>query len=271
MHRTIACRSYVDDFNVTHIKSPVIETSDYYASGNTFNSYVRENSTLNKFKFQATEFQEDLGLKLYGFDSRFYDPFTWRTVTQDPHAEDYESMSPYSFLGNNPMNMLDPTGMDAISLNGGSENGLAICATCPKDDPKFKPFIDDPRNNFHYDPATRNVSLLLDEVTVSTDKQKETSEANNIALPMFAPEAPFIFRIGAGAATAVALTVAFVLPTSTNDGEMEMLDKTRAMYIPAPKVLPGFPGDVRVKRKAGRSRWKDVTGDILEWDSQHGE
>ncbi len=43
-----------------------------------------------------------------------------------------------------------------------------------------------------------------------------------------------------------------------------------------PKVLPGFPNAVNVKPKTHRpggglrNRWKDVNGDILEWDYRHG-
>jgi hypothetical protein len=42
-------------------------------------------------------------------------------------------------------------------------------------------------------------------------------------------------------------------------------------YTPAPKTLPGFPNAERVNRKAGRARWVNNNGDILEWDSQHAE
>ena len=62
---------------------------------------------------------------------------------------------------------------------------------------------------------------------------------------------------------------------------MEALEKVRSgeiilnepvvNYIPAPKTLPGFPGAQRVPRKTNRARWKDTSGDILEWDSRHGE
>ncbi len=41
-----------------------------------------------------------------------YNPQIGRTFTQDPHAENYYSMSPYSFLGNNPILFTDPTGED---------------------------------------------------------------------------------------------------------------------------------------------------------------
>ena len=35
---------YFDDFKVTQVKSPVIQTDDYYPFGLTFNSYSRENT-----------------------------------------------------------------------------------------------------------------------------------------------------------------------------------------------------------------------------------
>jgi len=41
---------YFDDFKVTHVKSPVISTDDYYPFGLTFNSYSRENSVANQYQ-----------------------------------------------------------------------------------------------------------------------------------------------------------------------------------------------------------------------------
>jgi hypothetical protein len=111
-----------------------------------------------------------LGIDLYDFDARMYDPFILRTPTHDPNAEDYPEMSPYSFLENNPINAIDPSGMDAINFGSGSSDSPvhAICETCPKDDPKFKPYIDDPNHNYIYDPKSGEVSILLDEVTVKS-------------------------------------------------------------------------------------------------------
>ncbi len=42
-------------------------------------------------------------------------------------------------------------------------------------------------------------------------------------------------------------------------------------YTAPPRILPGFPGATKVKPKRGRARWKTPNGDILEWDSQHGD
>jgi hypothetical protein len=65
------------------------------------------------------------------------------------------------------------------------------------------------------------------------------------------------------------------IPNSTNNGEMEALRDMEkglyAKYTPAPKVLKGFPNARLGKRMAGRKRWINQNGDILEWDSQHGD
>lgn len=261
---------YFDDFRVEQVKSPVISSDDYYAGGATFNSYARESTVPSQIKFQETEWQDELGLNLYDFDSRLYDPFTWRTPTLDPHAESYEQFSPYSFLNNNPVSFIDPTGMDALDVNGTS--GQAICPTCPTDDPVYKPFIDDPNNVYHYDPQSGQVSLvpMLEEVTVTAE---ESNNAAAGALVLTLEEAWKVPVAVSGTALAAgALTIALVfIPTSTNNGEMEELERMRAKYIPAPKTLPGFPGAQPAKRKSARKRWKDSNGDILEWDSQHGD
>jgi RHS repeat-associated protein len=102
---------YFDDFSVTHTKSPIVASDDYYPGGAPYNSFTRENSLINKYKYQGKEWQTDLGLELYDF-GRPYDPWLLHTITQDAHAENYYSWSPYSWSFDNPTRFVDPTGMD---------------------------------------------------------------------------------------------------------------------------------------------------------------
>src|SRR5690606_6902583 len=65
---------FFDDLKVTHVKSPVIETNDYYPFGLTFNSYQRENSTPNLYQYNGKELISELGLEDYDYGARRYDP-----------------------------------------------------------------------------------------------------------------------------------------------------------------------------------------------------
>ncbi|SFF61017.1 RHS repeat-associated core domain-containing protein [Thermoflexibacter ruber] len=78
--------------------------------------YVQNVSQENKFTFNGKEKQTELGLHHYDFSARSYDYQTGRTTTLDPHGERYVSVSLYSFLNNNPLRYIDPTGMDGESI-----------------------------------------------------------------------------------------------------------------------------------------------------------
>ena len=79
---------FFDDLKVTHTKSPVIETNDYYPFGLTFNSYQRENSTENRYLFNGgSELQQDLNLGFYSTLFRTYDPSIGRFMQVDPLAD----------------------------------------------------------------------------------------------------------------------------------------------------------------------------------------
>ena len=46
-----------------------------------------------------------------------YDPILGRFNTIDPLAEKYYSISPYAYCDNNPVNAIDPFGMDTVHVN----------------------------------------------------------------------------------------------------------------------------------------------------------
>ena len=47
----------------------------------------------------------------YNYSARYFDPALPRFTTVDPKAEKYYSISPYAYVGNNPIIRIDPTGM----------------------------------------------------------------------------------------------------------------------------------------------------------------
>jgi RHS repeat-associated protein len=78
------------------------------------------------YKYNNKELDQMHGLNWYDNDARPYDPVIPRTPTPDPHAENYYSWSPYSWVGNNPMKYIDPTGMDTTYVNPQGETILTI-------------------------------------------------------------------------------------------------------------------------------------------------
>ena len=47
----------------------------------------------------------------YDYGARFYDPAIGRFTTQDPLASEFTSWTPYHYVHNNPILLIDPTGM----------------------------------------------------------------------------------------------------------------------------------------------------------------
>src|SRR5690606_24723614 len=108
---------FFDDLKVTHVKSPVIETNDYYPFGLTFNSYQRENSTPNKFKFQGQEHIDDLNLGWDSFKWRNHQPDIGRFFNVDPLAEGFYYNSPYAFAENKVTSNFELEGLEAVSIH----------------------------------------------------------------------------------------------------------------------------------------------------------
>ena len=48
------------------------------------------------------------------YGTRHYDPCIMRFTTMDPMCEKYYHLSPYAYCGNNPVNAVDPSGMDWV-------------------------------------------------------------------------------------------------------------------------------------------------------------
>jgi RHS repeat-associated protein len=86
------------------------QKTDYYPFG-MISSITQSGSTDNNYLYNGKEIQEELDLDWYDYGARFYDPQIGRFHTIDPMAERYIKESPYVYVGNKPMIMIDPDGM----------------------------------------------------------------------------------------------------------------------------------------------------------------
>ncbi|WP_448103701.1 DUF6443 domain-containing protein [Pedobacter panaciterrae] len=87
-----------------------IQETDYYGFGLEIERQAA--SPRNLYMFNGKEKQEQE--KLFDYGARFYDPVIARWNVVDPMAEKYVSISPYIYVANNPIRLIDPNGMEII-------------------------------------------------------------------------------------------------------------------------------------------------------------
>lgn len=87
-----------------------VQRTQYYPSGLPW--AMNNNPGLQPYKYNGKEFVEMHGYDTYDYGARGMYPAIMRFTTPDPLAEKYYSISPYAYCGNNPVNAVDPDGMD---------------------------------------------------------------------------------------------------------------------------------------------------------------
>jgi RHS repeat-associated protein len=70
-----------------------------------------------KYKYNGKEFQDELGLNMYDYGARNYDPAIGRWMNIDPLADKYYNISPYVYVADSPILHLDPDGKEIIVAN----------------------------------------------------------------------------------------------------------------------------------------------------------
>jgi RHS repeat-associated protein len=115
---------YFDNFQAGIVTGNIIEENHYYAYGLKITSIsskklgdVNEGTLKNNYQYQGTfnEFDDDIGWN--DFELRNYDPQIGRWVQQDPYDQ---FPSPYSGSGDDPVNLIDPSGGIGLPCPGTS-------------------------------------------------------------------------------------------------------------------------------------------------------
>jgi len=91
------------------------------------------------YKYGGKELDMMNGLNIYDNLARLYDPAIGRTLTPDPLCENYYSISPYAWCGNNPVNAVDADGLATYFLYG--DGRMLLAKADQTDEERKKPDI----------------------------------------------------------------------------------------------------------------------------------
>jgi len=87
----------------------VEQVNHYYPFGGLFGEGIQTSN--QPYKYNGKELDRELGLDMYDYGARHYDASLGKWLIPDPLVEKYYSISPYVYVANNPVNLIDPTGM----------------------------------------------------------------------------------------------------------------------------------------------------------------
>lgn len=108
--------------NIGSVSTPslqIIEENNYYPFGLKHKGYNNVVLQENDFHtFNGKEFDKSLDLNWHDYGARRYDASLGKWLSMDPYAEKYETLSPYTYVSNNPINAIDPDGRLIIYVNG---------------------------------------------------------------------------------------------------------------------------------------------------------
>jgi RHS repeat-associated protein len=121
----------------------IIEENHYYPFGlkhTNYNSdkmmYVKEDAILKiklspnnittsyNYKYNGKELQDELGLNMYDYGARNYDPAIGRWMNIDPKAEKYYNISSYVYVADNPIFYIDQDGKEIIVANKADQGAV---------------------------------------------------------------------------------------------------------------------------------------------------
>jgi RHS repeat-associated protein len=90
----------------------IVQENSYYPFGAPINDLSWSPKSTNRYLREGKEYISDFDWNKYDFTGRTFDSWTLRSLQVDPMATGYYSVSPYALWINNPINFIDPNGMD---------------------------------------------------------------------------------------------------------------------------------------------------------------
>jgi RHS repeat-associated protein len=96
------------------VQAYALQGTDYYPFGLEIPVYGGSD---NQTKYNSKELQTEADLDWYDYGARHYDPQLGRWHVRDPLIEMHYDYTPYAYVYNNPIKLIDPFGLDSIYYN----------------------------------------------------------------------------------------------------------------------------------------------------------
>ncbi|MGM0479138.1 MAG: RHS repeat domain-containing protein [Bacteroidota bacterium] len=100
---------------VDHYLADVVSYSDYYPGGMIMPG---RSGNSNSYDYGFNGMEKDDEVKgsgnSYDFGARMYDPRVMRWLSRDPKSKKYPGLTPYNFVDNSPIYLIDPDGKEII-------------------------------------------------------------------------------------------------------------------------------------------------------------
>jgi RHS repeat-associated protein len=104
--------AYFDDLTVNTVAPSPYQENHYDPFGLNLVGIEMADTPNSSFQYNGKEKQEDFGLNWLDYGARMFDVQIGRWHTIDPIASNYYEQSPYSYVANNPVNLIDIGGKE---------------------------------------------------------------------------------------------------------------------------------------------------------------
>ena len=141
-----------------------------------------------QYLYNSKELNTDCDINLYEYGARWYDPAIERWTSVDPLAENYYSYSPYNYVANNPILLIDPDGMKWVNpydgVKGQEANDRRVKAALnelKKNDQELYDYIENLTITVNGVQKDINVEIAI--TNKSAGNRGQAADINHVPLP----------------------------------------------------------------------------------------